>query len=59
MQIDDSMNRFLKENDIKTDRQEPNIVLSAKNVVHNGKNMALISEVCEFILLLAPTHASL
>uniref|UniRef100_A0A914C6D6 Uncharacterized protein n=1 Tax=Acrobeloides nanus TaxID=290746 RepID=A0A914C6D6_9BILA len=44
MQIDDSMNRFLKENDIKIDRQEPNIILSAKNVVHNGKNMALISE---------------
>nr|CAD2141893.1 unnamed protein product [Meloidogyne enterolobii] len=42
-QVDDSINRFLMKNRIKLQRREPEVVLSGRDVVDNGKNRALIS----------------
>lgn len=39
------MNRFLTTNNVKVDRMEFDVVLSGKDIVHNGKNKALMLEV--------------
>lgn len=49
-QIDDSMNRFLLENRIRLDKREMELIVSGKDVVDNGLNKAIISNVCLEIL---------
>uniref|UniRef100_A0A1I8BYQ1 Lactamase_B domain-containing protein n=1 Tax=Meloidogyne hapla TaxID=6305 RepID=A0A1I8BYQ1_MELHA len=51
-QVDDSMNRFLMKNRIKLQRREPEVFLSGRDVVDNGKNRALISNV---VIVPSPT----
>nr|CAD2209383.1 unnamed protein product [Meloidogyne enterolobii] len=36
-QVDDSINRFLMKNRIKLQRREPEVILSGRDVVDNGK----------------------
>lgn len=56
-QVDDGMNLFLVKNRIRLDKREMDIVLSGRDVVDNGVNKAIISDVCliNFIWLLILT----
>ncbi|KAI6206503.1 hypothetical protein M3Y94_00919300 [Aphelenchoides besseyi] len=43
-QVDDGMNDFLMENHIRVDKREPEMALSARDIVDNGINKAIISK---------------
>ena len=43
--IDDSINDFLELNGIRVDKREPELALSGANVVDNGVNKAIVSQV--------------
>ncbi|KAI6238941.1 hypothetical protein M3Y99_00625400 [Aphelenchoides fujianensis] len=43
-QVDDGMNHFLMENHIRLDKREPELALSARDIVDNGVNRAVLSK---------------